>query len=302
MRAALIFSVFLATLAATAPVAQDQDQDQDQEGLQEYDWKPTLAGNHQPTTSVNGTDTSDGDDTANALGTANKAAAKVNDPNNAKVTNKNAFDSGAGNRKNDNTKDGIGAGKDVYKYYKGPAKNFPDNKNWVSFENMFNNYKPVMKKGCGNNNWGPEDTDAQINDIHDAIQTVAKDSLVDHRFILAVVMQESLGCVHVPTTNNGVKNPGLMQSHNGADYNPNNSKASIVQMIRDGTQGTNSGDGLVQGINQSGNVYAAARIYNSGSIAKDGNLSNGNGATACYVSDIANRLTGWVNAKTNCPK
>ena len=28
-------------------------------------------------------------------------------------------------------------------------------------------------------------------------------------------MQESKGCVRAPTTNNGVRNPGLMQSHNG---------------------------------------------------------------------------------------
>lgn len=91
-----------------------------------------------------------------------------------------------------------------------------------------------------------------------------------------------------------------MQSHNGVEFDAKKQKESIRQMIQDGTQGTSSGAGLVQGINQSGNVYAAARIYNSGSIAKNGDLSNGNGATACYVSDIGNRLTGWVNAKSKC--
>ena len=39
---------------------------------------------------------------------------------------------------------------------------------------------------------------------------------VDHRFILAVIMQESGGCVRAPTTNYGVRNPGLMQDHNGS--------------------------------------------------------------------------------------
>lgn len=43
----------------------------------------------------------------------------------------------------------------------------------------------------------------------------------------------------------------------------------------------------------------AARIYNSGSIAPSGNLEDGI-ATHCYSSDIANRLTGWVNAATKC--
>ena len=41
-------------------------------------------------------------------------------------------------------------------------------------------------------------------------------------------------------------------------------------------------------------VYAALRLYNSGSI-DDGNLSNGMGATDSYVSDIANRLQGRAN-------
>jgi len=69
--------------------------------------------------------------------------------------------------------------------------------------------------------------------------------------------------------------------------------------------GTNDGDGLANCLNnaQSTDVsayYKAARIYNSGSIAGSGDLSDANGATACYASDIANRLTGWVNAPSAC--
>jgi hypothetical protein len=41
-------------------------------------------------------------------------------------------------------------------------------------------------------------------------------------------------------------------------------------------------------------IYPALREYNSGSVNKD-NLSDGRGATAEYVSDIAQRLQGWVN-------
>jgi hypothetical protein len=51
--------------------------------------------------------------------------------------------------------------------------------------------------------------------IQSAIQSVASASGVDEHFIPAIVMQESEGCVRVPTTNNGVVNPGLMQSHMG---------------------------------------------------------------------------------------
>ena len=93
-----------------------------------------------------------------------------------------------------------------------------------------------------------------------------------------------------------------MQSHGGVAFNPRDERGSIFRMVKDGTQGTKYGPGLTQAINESGDVYSAARIYNSGSVAKDGDLSNGNGATACYVSDIANRLTGWVDADSKCPE
>ena len=72
-------------------------------------------------------------------------------------------------------------------------------------------------------------------------------------------------------------------------------------MVQDGTQGTTDGAGLVQNLNLYGNPYSAARGYNSGYIPKSGDLSEAAGATACYVTDIANRLTGWVNAKSTCP-
>lgn len=67
-------------------------------------------------------------------------------------------------------------------------------------------------------------------------------------------------------------------------------------MVIDGTQGTSQGGGLVQwfndqnvGANTGGNPYEVARGYNSGSINYN-DLSDPQGATASYVSDIANRL------------
>lgn len=41
-------------------------------------------------------------------------------------------------------------------------------------------------------------------------------------------------------------------------------------------------------------IYSALREYNSGSV-NENNLSDGRGATASYVSDIAQRLQGWVD-------
>ncbi len=77
-----------------------------------------------------------------------------------------------------------------------------------------------------------------------------------------------------------------------------------MQMIQEGTGGTTWGDGLAQCLNSAGTsdvsaFYKAARIYNSGSIDKSGDLGKGI-ATHCYASDIANRLTGWVQYPRNC--
>ena len=149
--------------------------------------------------------------------------------------------------------------------------------------------------------------------VYNAIQSVAKRTLVDHRFILAVIMQESGGCVRAPTSNYGVLNPGVMQDHNGTatcndgDENgvQNPCPADIIErMIQDGTGGTDWGDGLAQCINNAETedvsaFYRAARIYNSGSVGVTGNLEDGI-ATHCYASDIANRLTGWVKNQHGC--
>jgi hypothetical protein len=78
-------------------------------------------------------------------------------------------------------------------------------------------------------------------------------------------------------------------------------------MIFDGVGGTSTGDGLAEILNQlavSGDdaqaYYRAARRYNTGSIAEDGNLDEGGHSTNCYASDVANRLTGWVWAESAC--
>jgi hypothetical protein len=60
-------------------------------------------------------------------------------------------------------------------------------------------------------------TEAEIEGIFKAIQQVAKESKVDHRFILAEILQESTACVRVHTTKAPgdveIYNPGLMQDH-----------------------------------------------------------------------------------------
>jgi hypothetical protein len=218
--------------------------------------------------------------------------------------------------------DGIGAGTDKYVQYSGDGSTgdgWPDISQWASFTDMFNANKAIMLASCSkftdhDGNPVPNTTEDEITSIQKAIEQVARHTKVDHRFILAVMIQESGGCVRVPTTNWGVRNPGLMQDHDGeatcnsdiAPYPVLNPcpQSKITAMVRQGTAGTLAGDGLANCINEAGSsgsqsFYRGARIYNSGSIAASGLLQDGI-ATHCYSSDIANRLTGWVSAPHDC--
>lgn len=155
------------------------------------------------------------------------------------------------------------------------------------------------------------DSAEEIKDIKSSIQKVAKETSVDPRFILAIIMQESNGCVRVPTTNGGVVNPGLMQDHNGAAMCTESPcpSSKIEQMIREGTAGTSSGEGLAELINTASKqgatgtglpFYAAARLYNTGSWTMGSDLGKPKYGTACYSTDVANRLMGWAGSETSC--
>ncbi|KAL2867431.1 LysM peptidoglycan-binding domain-containing protein [Aspergillus lucknowensis] len=181
---------------------------------------------------------------------------------------------------------------------------------WPDFDEMFEANRDTMKQSC--TQWNvPNNSDQEIDDISSAIKSVSSSSGVDPRFILAIVIQESNGCVRAPTTDNGVINPGLMQSHNGVGSCNNGQVLTpcpadqITQMIKDGTEGTADGAGLLGCLEEAGGLgdvssyYRAARIYNSGSIAPSGNLGDGI-ATHCYSSDVANRLSGWSTGPSSC--
>lgn len=201
------------------------------------------------------------------------------------------------------------AGKTYLRTFTGtgdPSQGWPRESQWVDFESMWSaNLANTIYKSCAAFNQ-ENNSDKESADLKQAIQSVSKSSGVDARFILAVVMQESGGCVRAPTTNYGVTNPGLMQSHDGAHscYNINPCPSSqILGMVKDGVTGTSSGQGLKQILATAGSnvsqYYKASRIYNSGSIAATGLLQDGI-ATRCYASDIANRLIGWSSGVGAC--
>jgi hypothetical protein len=141
----------------------------------------------------------------------------------------------------------------------------------------------------------------EINDIRVAIEVQEAETGVDKRFILATILQDSSGCVRAPTTPGEVPNPGLMQTYHGpgAFHEVNPCPSSMIhQMVKEGTAGTTAGGpGLVGCIHAAGSsrataVYRASRIYNTGHYDEGENLGNTLYGTACYASDIANRLTG----------
>ncbi|KIW93902.1 uncharacterized protein Z519_05217 [Cladophialophora bantiana CBS 173.52] len=236
-------------------------------------------------------------------------------PLSARASNQ-VFALGAANHPTD-INDGAGAGSDMYRTYSGDGSasaGWPEMAQWVSFEDMFNANKTFKQVSCvnlGSDN-GPDNSDEEIGQIWDAVQSASSQINVNHCFILAILLQESNGCVRFRTTDNGVPNPGLTQAHNGGFSCSSNGNiqtpcpaSEITGMVLGGTAGTLSGDGLAGILSQVGGkdakaYYRTARQYNTGSIAESGNLDEGGYSTRCYASDIANRLTGWVWAESDC--
>lgn len=124
----------------------------------------------------------------------NSPRSGVDNPSSQQVTSSQAFNTGAGNRNNANYNDGTGnAGTDTYKCYYGSYTGFPDKSKWIEYESMFNHAKQAMRDSCanlGSGAFGPGDSDQQIGLLWNSIQSIAQSSLVDHRFILATIMQE----------------------------------------------------------------------------------------------------------------
>ncbi|KAF4633745.1 hypothetical protein G7Y89_g4363 [Cudoniella acicularis] len=174
-----------------------------------------------------------------------------------------------------------------YINYSGPAANFPHPDTWAKYSVLWDTNSKLMKY---------HDSDEEIAMIKSAIEQVARESGCDVRAILCMIMQETGGNVRAGTTAVQVTNPGLMQSHNGVSFNPRDPRGSILQMVRDGTEGTATGDGLRQLVAKYGNYYEAFRGYNSGTVDKN-QLNDGGVATPDYVRNIANRLMGhtWQN-------
>ncbi|KAF2653143.1 hypothetical protein K491DRAFT_662465 [Lophiostoma macrostomum CBS 122681] len=189
-----------------------------------------------------------------------------------------------------------------------PDSGWPKQSDWVSFDALWIANQGLIQVACAQ--WGlEENSEIENSAIYEGLNRTASSSALPPAFLLAIMMQESRGCVRVPTTFGSVSNPGLFQSHEGPSSCNNGTVVSpcpnntISGMISEGA-GIGLQFGLTQALNQSratddSKFYKAARIYNSGSIDPSGDLGRG-GATHCYSSDIANRLQGWTNETSNC--
>ena len=224
------------------------------------------------------------------------------------------------------------ASLDTYTLFTGPAKTppYPPISAWMSFDSLWTANLANIGINCAfAAGTVPRNTQTETANLKRVVQAVASDTAVNPSFILAIVLQESAGCVRAPTTKSweGFTNPGLMQSFRGRGTCNANGRLlqpcpdfMMTKMISDGVTG-NVNVGVLpalrkaaeslgidwpynmaaaNGVDEALLYYQAARIYNSGSLPADGNLSGVTGSTKCYVSDVANRLVGWVNAKRKC--
>lgn len=174
-----------------------------------------------------------------------------------------------------------------YQYFSGPCHKFPHPNSWAPYEHLIQINERLMLLNS---------TPEEVFYIKKWIPIVAYESGVDARVILSIIMQESGGNVRNPTTLSPapdfVKNTGLMQAHNGQEWDARYPEWSIEQMIRNGAQGTRCGDGLIQCYYKwDQNWYHACRAYNSGRVNRE-DLSDGITATGHYVERVANRLIG----------
>lgn len=183
---------------------------------------------------------------------------------------------------------------------------------WKDFSDLWTANVPTMKISCSQFDT-PNNSDDEINAIKAAIEAGSQTTNIPKEVILALIMQESKGCVRAPTTNYGHNNPGLMQSFDGtASCNQGGVVTTpcpadnIKNQIFEGLGLLGRPFGFQQAMAQAdpakypgvANYYRAARIYNSGSIA--GNNLGAGIATHCYSSDIANRLMGWTTDSSAC--
>lgn len=138
-------------------------------------------------------------------------------------------------------------GTNHYVFYSGNgsiAAGWPPVQMWVSFNDLWVASQHIISRSCDQLYQVPNNSEQETQDLYDAIKAVSHESRVDHRFILAAVMQETKGCVRAKTSSSpdGIRNPGLLQTFMGTfSCNDDDGKVKvpcpreqILGMIADG--------------------------------------------------------------------
>lgn len=104
-----------------------------------------------------------------------------------------------------------------YVQYSGPASNFPDPKEWASYDKLWSENERLMKF---------HDSDSEIADIKKSIEQVSKESGVDSRVILCIIVQESGGNVRIPTVSTHL----IRKSHSKTNPHARPTTVSAIQV------------------------------------------------------------------------
>ncbi|KAI1624823.1 hypothetical protein EDD37DRAFT_608298 [Exophiala viscosa] len=172
---------------------------------------------------------------------------------------------------------------ETYYHCSGPATAFEKmfDPRVCSYGHLFKHLQPTIeqaKKPHG-------DGEQAANLIHEAIHTV-------------VAKPDCKGVEHIVLTTidaDGQGTGGLLQCSGCTGVAPGGTLRQdiVTDMIHAGALH------FKQNLDrQHGNVYEALRVYNSGSIASDGDLASPKSVgTPSYVTDIANWLHGWIDGR-----
>ncbi|KXS97106.1 hypothetical protein AC579_1316 [Pseudocercospora musae] len=186
----------------------------------------------------------------------------------------------------------------TYQCFEGDIASYPAPTHWLSLLDLWNiNREQILSSNAGN-------TYLQYY-IQQAIIKVAKESNIDARLVLALVMGESRGKASSPCVGGNVPRCGILHALKGSLLDESQSSESVERMIREGIIGSPEGGlgyaQLVEGKPRLANVapgclFTAARAYHLGNLrqnAEQVEQDRHDVEDARFVNDLANRLLGW---------
>lgn len=97
---------------------------------------------------------------------------------------------------------------------------FPSEQEYVIYSHISRaSSQEIIKGSCEHNGWGDNNSDAETQAIKDSIESESEASGVPKELILAVMMQESKGCVRAPTTQSDAHNRKCLCTNYVRDIN-----------------------------------------------------------------------------------